>query len=181
MKSFGETIIVLASKGTCTGSTSIKDWIPFFANAKWKCVNDDPPADVIPKANLVTRRLRHYSAKEGSEFHSRGYTVAIPSPFIPDFRLAHESKIGELVPREKSLKTMTDSGAHTVDSRAELENFPRDERRDEIREIRRLSECGGEGRNPGRGDNIDHRGWETGTKARRGWLGNGRYNGTFSC
>lgn len=43
--------------------------------------------------------------------------------------MAHESKIGELVPREKSLKTMTDSGAHTVDSRAELENFPRDERR----------------------------------------------------
>lgn len=85
------------------------------------------------------------------------------------------------MPREKSLKTMTDSGAHTVDSRAELENFPRDERRDEIREIRRLSGVWGEGRNPGRRDNIDHRGWETGTKARRGWLGNGRYNGTFSC
>lgn len=44
------------------------------------------------------------------------------------------------MPREKSLKTMTDSGARAIFyiySRVELENFPRDE--DEIREIRRLS------------------------------------------
>lgn len=88
MKSFGETIIVLASKGTCTGSTSIKDWIPFFANAKWKCVNDDPPADVIPKANLVTRRLRHYSAKEGSgraNFILEVTRLQSPPPLSPIF------------------------------------------------------------------------------------------------
>lgn len=42
------------------------------------------------------------------------------------------------MPREKSLKTMTDSDALLyIYSRVELENFPRDE--DEIREIRRLS------------------------------------------
>lgn len=127
-------------------------------------MNDDPPADVIPKANLVTRRLRHYSAKEGSGRANFILEVAILSPFIPDFRLAHESKIGELVPREKSLKTMTDSGAHTVDSRAELENFPRDERRDEIREIRRLSGCGGKGGIRGEGTTLITEGEKRGQK-----------------
>lgn len=98
---------LLYSKETCTRSVNDEHkgvgflLLPSsFANAKCKCANEYPAADIIPRTNLVIRdpsppAFKHYSAKEGreeirsSEFHSRGYTVPIlSSPFIPDFRSA---------------------------------------------------------------------------------------------
>lgn len=102
---------LLYSKETCTRSVNdehkgvgfLHPPSPSFANAKCKCANEYPAADIIPRTNpaiLVIRdpsppAFKHYSAKEGreeirsSEFHSRGYTVPIlSSPFIPDFRSA---------------------------------------------------------------------------------------------
>lgn len=120
---------LLYSKETCTRSVNDEHkgvgflLLPSsFANAKCKCANEYPAADIIPRTNLVIRdpsppAFKHYSAKEGRKGRDPVKRISFSrlhgsNPLLslyPRFSIGTR-EIGELEGR-RSLKTMTDSGA----------------------------------------------------------------------